>query len=149
MMKWPWTRWAPLPLRLVLGLGMMQAGYPKLFIPAGRLNIAHLVGELGLPVPELLGWVIGLIEFGGGLAILGGAFIAIAAGLNALTITTLILFSWLRGGIPEPLPNGDPFPTYPLAAVILAGMLTLVLGGAGIFAVGDRQGGVATKVPQA
>jgi putative oxidoreductase len=119
--------WTLVPLQLVLGIGMMQAGYPKLFISAGRANIAHLLAGLGLPVPHLLGWVVGLIEFVGGLGILVGAGMAIAAGLNAISIATLLILSWMRGGMPQPLPGGDPFPDFPLAILILAGMLTLVL----------------------
>jgi putative oxidoreductase len=71
-------RWAPLPLRLVLGIGMMQVGFPKLFVPAGRANIAHLLTELGIPLPEVMGWVVGVVEFFGGLGILVGALMAIA-----------------------------------------------------------------------
>jgi putative oxidoreductase len=128
----PWAAaWAPLPLRLALGLGMIQAGFPKLFIPLGRANIAHLLAGLGIPFPQGVGWVVGLIEFVGGFGILLGALITIAAILNALSILTLIVLSLIRGGIPQPLAGGDPFPDYPLAILILAGMLTLVLGGAG------------------
>jgi putative oxidoreductase len=123
--------WAPLPLRLALGIGMIQAGFPKLFIPLGRANIAHLLAELGIPVPQVMGWVVGLIEFVGGFGILLGALLAIAASLNALSILTLIVLSLTRGGIPQPLAGGDPFPDFPLAILILAGMVTLVLSGAG------------------
>ena len=123
--------WAPLPLRVVLGLGMMQAGYPKLFVNAGRINIAHLIEGLGIPFSHVIGWVVGLIEFVGGLGILLGVLFVIAASLNALSIATLIVLSFFRGGMPEPLPGGDPFPTYQLAILILSGLLTLTIGGAG------------------
>lgn len=130
-----WNQWAPLPLRLVLGLGMMQAGFPKLFLAVGRANITHLLEELGVPWPEVMGWVVGLVEFVGGFGILVGALVAIAAGLNAISITTLIVLSFLRGGMPQPLPGGDAFPDFPLAILILAGMLTLVIGGAGAYSI--------------
>ena len=64
-----WNQWAPVPLRLVLGVGIIQAGFPKLFIAAGRANIAHLLAELGVPAPQVMGWVVGAIEVGGGLGI--------------------------------------------------------------------------------
>lgn len=114
---------------------MMQAGFPKLFVLARRANIAHLIGELGTPFPEVIRWVVGVIEFSGGLGILLGASIAIAAGLNVIDIIALLVLSLARGGIPEPLPGGDPFPDYRLAVLILAGMLTLVLGGAGAYSI--------------
>lgn len=133
-----WNQWALLLLRLVLGIGLMQAGFPKLFLAAGRANIAHLLENLGVPLPQVMGWVVGLIEFVGGFGILVGALIAIAAGLNAISITTLLILSLVRGGMPEPLPGGDPFPDYRLAILILAGMLTLIIGGAGAYSI-DRK----------
>jgi putative oxidoreductase len=142
-----WPQWAPIPLRLALGIGMVQAGYPKLFVPSGRANIAHLLTELGIPWPKLMGWVVGLIEVLGGLGILLGALIIIAAGVNALSIVTLLLLSWARGGMPQPLPAGDPFPDFTLAVLILAGMLTLVLGGAGAYSL-DQLGAARAKATQ-
>lgn len=130
-----WQPWAPLPLRLALGIGMMQAGYPKLFVPFGRANIGHLLSQLGIPLPAVMGWVVGTIEFIGGLGILLGEAIAIAAGCNALSITILLVLSFARGGIPQPLPGGEPFPDYRLAILILAGMLSLFLGGAGAYSL--------------
>jgi putative oxidoreductase len=140
-----WNVWSPLPLRLALGIGMMQAGFPKLFIPEGRENIAHLLAELGIPASHVMGWVVGLIEFLGGLGILVGGWIAIAAGINALSIVTLVMLSLIQGGMPQPLPGGDPFPDYPLAILILAGMLTLVLGGAGAFSLENYRNNIAWK----
>jgi putative oxidoreductase len=133
-----WNQWALLLLRLVFGIGLMQAGFPKLFLAAGRVNIAHLLESLGLPWPQVMGWVVGLIEFVGGFGILIGALIAIAAGLNAISITTLLILSSVRGGMPEPLPGGDPFPDYRLAILILAGMLTLIMGGAGAYSIDHK-----------
>ena len=130
-----WNQWAPVPLRLVLGVGIIQAGFPKLFIAAGRANIAHLLAELGVPAPQVMGWVVGAIEVGGGLGILAGAFIQIVTSVNIISFTILLIMSWFRGGIPEPLPGGAPFPDYPLAFVILAGMLTLLIGGAGVYSI--------------
>ncbi|NJO93798.1 MAG: DoxX family protein [Hydrococcus sp. RM1_1_31] len=105
-----WNQWAALPLRLVLGIGMMQAGFPKLFVPAGRTNIAHLLAQLGIPFPEVMGWVVGVVEFFGGLGILLGIEIAFAAGLNALSITTLLILSFARGAYRSLYPVAILFP---------------------------------------
>ena len=43
--------WAPLPLRVALGIGLMIHGGIKLFVPGGHENIAHLIGQLGVPLP--------------------------------------------------------------------------------------------------
>ena len=72
---------------------------------------------------------------GGGLGILVGAFMSLVAGINAISITALILLAVMRGGIPDPLPGGDPLPDFQSAFLILAGTLTLLLGGAGAWSV--------------
>jgi putative oxidoreductase len=43
--------WAPLPLRLALGVGLIQHGGIKLFAPGGHANIAHLVQSSACPRP--------------------------------------------------------------------------------------------------
>ena len=45
----------------------------------------------------------------------------------------------LAGGIPDPLPGGDPLPQFREAFLILAGTLTLLLGGPGRLAVDRRR----------
>ncbi len=65
--------WAPLPLRLVVGTGLIVHGGIKLFVEGGHENIVHLIAQLGVPFPSLMGWVVGIVEFGGGLGILLGA----------------------------------------------------------------------------
>ena len=39
------TPWAPLPLRVALGIGLMIHGGIKLFVPGGHDNIAHEVAQ--------------------------------------------------------------------------------------------------------
>jgi putative oxidoreductase len=48
--------WAALPLRVALGIGLMIHGGIKLFVPGGHENIAHLTGQLGMPLPDVMGW---------------------------------------------------------------------------------------------
>jgi putative oxidoreductase len=127
--------WAPLPLRLALGVGLIQHGGIKLFAPGGHANIAHLVAELGVPAPDVMGWIVGLVEFVGGLGMLVGAFTPVTAGINALNVAGLLILGAIRGSIPDPLPGGDPLPGFREAFLILAGTLTLVLGGAGTWSV--------------
>jgi putative oxidoreductase len=94
--------WAPLPLRLALGVGLIQHGGIKLFAPGGHANIAHLVAELGVPAPDVMGWIVGLVEFVGGLGMLVGAFTPVAAGINALNVAGLS--SWQPSGAASRIP---------------------------------------------
>lgn len=129
--------WAPLPLRLALGVGLSQHGGIKLFAPGGHANIAHLIAQLGVPAADVMGWIVGLVEFGGGLGMLVGALMPFTAGINALNVAGLLVLGALHGGIPAPLPGGDPLPDFREAFLILAGTLTLALGGAGIWSVDE------------
>lgn len=66
-----------LPLRLVIGSGFMEHGYAKLARgPEGFIAILH---ALGMPFADLLGWATIAIELIGGLLILVGAFVPVAA----------------------------------------------------------------------
>jgi len=38
--------WAPLPLRIALGIGLMIHGGIKLFVAGGHDNIAHMVADI-------------------------------------------------------------------------------------------------------
>lgn len=125
----------PLPLRLALGIGLMIHGGIKLFIPGGHDNIVYLLTQLGVPFAEAIGWVVGIVEFGGGLGMLLGWYFALATLSNALNVAGLLIFAAIAGGIPEPLPGGDPLPELREAVLILAATLALWLSGPGCYAL--------------
>jgi putative oxidoreductase len=126
-------RYAPLPLRIFIGGGLILHGGIKLFAPGGHANIAYLIGQLGVPFADAAGWVVGLVEFVGGLAIVLGVWFKVAAIANALNVSGLLLLGYLAGGIPAPLPGGDPLPDFREAFLILAGLVSLLLSGPGPF----------------
>jgi putative oxidoreductase len=138
-----WKRYAPLPLRAFIGGGLILHGGIKLYAAGGHTNIAYLIGQLGVPFADALGWVVGLVEFLGGLAILLGAWFKVATIANALNICGLLLLGYLAGGVPAPLPGGDPLPDFREAFLILAGVASLLLSGPGPFTVSTT---VATAV---
>ena len=71
------TRWAPIPLRLIVGYGFMQHGFAKLF--RGPDAFAVVLHGIGVPAPHLMAWLTILVEVFGGLAVLLGAFIPLAS----------------------------------------------------------------------
>ena len=131
-----WREWAPLPLRAALGVGLLIHGGIKLFAAGGHDNIAHMIGQLGVPLPDAMAWVVGAVEFFGGLGIALGLVFPIAVGVNVLNVAGLLVLGWLAGGIPAPLPGGDPLPAFREAFLILAGTLTLLMTGPGRWALG-------------
>jgi putative oxidoreductase len=71
------ARWAPLPLRLIVGYGFMAHGYAKLMKgPDVFVGILHVIG---VPAPHLMAWLTILVELFGGLAVLLGAFVPLVS----------------------------------------------------------------------
>ena len=135
-----WREWAPLPLRVALGAGLIMHGGIKLFVTGGHQNIAHMINQLGVPLADLVAWMVGGIECFGGLGILLGAIFRVSTGLNVLNVGGLLVLGWLAGGIPDPLPGGDPLPAFREAFLIFAGALGLFLSGPGRLSVDGRGG---------
>jgi putative oxidoreductase len=136
-----WNEYAPLPLRLLLGGSLSISGFVKLFSAQGRANIEYLLAQLGVPAPGFMKWVVGLVEFSGGVLLLLGAFTLVASVVNILNLVVLQVMGWWNGGLPQPQPPlaGFPwaFPDPASSLVGIAALLALYLGGAGIWSV-DR-----------
>jgi putative oxidoreductase len=71
------ARWAPIPLRLIVGYGFMQHGFAKL--SKGPEAFAAILHAISVPAPHLMAWLTILVEVFGGLAVLLGAFIPLAS----------------------------------------------------------------------
>ncbi|MGC1998396.1 MAG: DoxX family protein, partial [Candidatus Acidiferrales bacterium] len=71
------ARWAPIPLRLIVGGGFMEHGFAKL--SKGPENFAAILHATGVPAPHLMAWLTILTELIGGLAVLLGAFVALVS----------------------------------------------------------------------
>jgi putative oxidoreductase len=69
------ARWAPIPLRLVVGYGFIEHGFAKL--SRGPDAFAAILQAMGVPDPHLVARVAIFIELLGGFAVMLGAFVAI------------------------------------------------------------------------
>ena len=58
------ARWAPLPIRLIVGYGFMMHGYLKL--ERGVEVFAVALQGLGVPAPDFMAWATVVIEVLGG-----------------------------------------------------------------------------------
>ena len=137
-----WQKWAPLPLRLIIGYGFLAHGWAKL--SRGPEGFARLLEQIGAPLPEATAWVSNLIEVLGGLAILAGAFVA-AVSVPLIVMMLVAMFTvHLRYGFSAIntiglTPDGPQFgpPGYEVNLLYIAGLLVLILGGAGAWSI-DR-----------
>jgi putative oxidoreductase len=131
-----WRRWAPLPLRLVIGYGFIAHGWAKL--SRGPAGFAKLLDQIGAPLPEVAAWVSTIIEILGGLAILAGALVAVVSVPLIVTMLVAMFTVHLRYGFSAIntiglTADGPQFgpPGYEVNLLYIAGLLALILAGAG------------------
>jgi putative oxidoreductase len=138
------SRHWPLPLRILLGIGFLVHGLPKLGAP-GHASFANMLQGMGFPVADLLAWFVGLLEVFGGVALLVGFATSVFATLLAIEMVVAALMVHLpagfnamniRGMSDQGPVFGPPGMEFPL--LYLAGLLALLLGGPGPLSVDER-----------
>jgi len=137
-----WQNWYAIPLRLIVGFGFMEHGYAKL--ARGPEAFASVLRALGMPVPDLLAWATIGVELLGGLAVLLGAFVALASVPMAIVLLVAIFTVHVANGFSSiKLLSVDAAgahfgqPGYETDLLYLAALAALVLGGSGPLAL-DR-----------
>jgi putative oxidoreductase len=121
------------PRQLSLGLAVLRVavatifirhGAQKLFV-SGFAGVAGAFTHMGIPFPGLMGPLIGLLEFFGGLALVAGLLTRLVALGLVFDMLGAIVLVRLAGG----------FSKYELEFLLLGSSLALVLTGAGRFSV--------------
>jgi putative oxidoreductase len=115
-------------LRIVVGIVFLVHGYQKLF-HMGFHGVAGFFGHAGIPLPMVSAVIVTLVEFVGGIMLVAGIGVRIAAALNAVDMTVAVLFVHLKHGFGAQ--NGGF--EYPLT--LLAATLCLALAGGGMFSL--------------
>lgn len=134
--------WGPFPIRMIIGLGFIYHGFIKLFTEVGHGNFLRLLNEIGVPAAGAVSWIIGGLEFFGGIALILGAF---------MTITnTLLLVNMAVAMFSVNLPNGFDLmnvtvlieagpkfgvPGLEINLLYIAGLLSMLITGAGNYSV--------------
>jgi putative oxidoreductase len=138
----PIARWAPIPLRLIVGYGFMEHGYAKL--SKGPDAFAAILQAMGVPSPHFMAWSTILVELLGGFAVILGAFVAIVS----VPMAAVLLVALFKIHLPYGFSSiklmavtaaGAKFgpPGYEVNLLYLACLAALVMGGAGPLAI-DR-----------
>src|SRR5207237_3587301 len=136
----PIARWAPVPLRLIVGYGFMEHGFAKL--ARGLDAFPAILQALGVPAPHLMGWLTISVEILGGLAVLLGALIPLAsmpmaAVLVVAMITVHLPYGFSSIKLQAVTAAGAQFgpPGFETDLLYLACLTALVLGGSGPLAI--------------
>jgi putative oxidoreductase len=133
-------RWAPIPLRLIVGYGFLEHGVAKM--SKGPDAFAVILHVIGVPAPHLMAWLTILTEIFGGLAVLLGAFIPLvslpmAAVLLVAIFTVHLPYGFSSIKLMSVTAGHAQFgpPGYECDLLYLACLAALVLGGSGPMAV--------------
>lgn len=135
-----YQQWAPLFLRLIIGFGFMAHGWAKL--SRGPAGFEKLLTQIGVPFPHITSWFSPLVELFGGLAIFLGLFVSITAIPLIFTMLVAMFTIQINYGFSSIktiglTPQGPLFgpPGYEINLLYIAGLISLILTGAGIFSI--------------
>lgn len=134
------ARWAPIPLRLIVGYGFLAHGLAKL--SRGPDLFAGILHAIGVPAPHFMSWLAILTEVFGGIAVILGAFVTLfsipmAALLLVATFTVHLRYGFSSIKLVAVTPAGAQFgpPGYECDLLYLACIVALVAAGPGPLAI--------------
>lgn len=116
---------ALLLLRVGVGVIFILAGWGKL---TGIEGTSQFFGNIGIPMPYIMAWVVALVEFVGGIMVLLGAYAKIPYLLLAI-VMVVALFTTKLGG---------EFSAARLDIMLLLTTLALFLMGSGAYSVDNK-----------
>ena len=146
------ARFAPIPLRAIVGFGFMQHGFAKL--SRGPDSFAAILNAMHVPAPQLMAWANILVELLGGLSVLLGAFVTLVSLPMAIVLLVAMFTVHLPFGfssikllaVNEAGPQFGP-PGYETVLLYLACLAALVLGGAGPLSIDGAISRVRREAP--
>lgn len=126
--------WVPLILRLVLGAAFAVHGYPKLF--KTYAGFAGWLSSIGIRPGKFWALVVGVVEFFGGIALVLGVFVQLAAALIAVNmLVAMVKVKWGKSAFVESERAG-----WELDLIYFVVALSLIILGPGSYALGSYLG---------
>lgn len=122
-------------LRVVVGVIFIAHGAPRIF--GGIDQTVAYLGRFDVPFPLVVAWVTGVLEFGGGFALVAGFIVTPVSLLLALRMLADIVVARAARGfyVVGPEANGG----LEFALLLTASLLMLVFGGPGLAAIDSRK----------
>lgn len=133
-------RWAPVPIRLIVGYGFFAHGIAK--VEKGPEHFVAIVQAIGVPLATPMAWLTILVELVCGVLMMAGAFVPLIT-IPMLAVVTVALFTvHIQFGftsiklmaVTAAGPQFGP-PGMETDLLYIACMAALVLGGPGAWAV--------------
>jgi putative oxidoreductase len=135
-----WQQWAPVPIRIILGVGFLAHGFAKW--SRGPAMFAELLKQAHVPLPLANAWLVTLLEIFGGLALLIGVFVAMVTvplifSMLGAMFTVHIKFGFSAVNTLGLTPEGPKLgpPGYEINLLYIACLLVLFLAGAGPWSI--------------
>jgi putative oxidoreductase len=125
----------PLAVRVIVGTIMAAHGLQK--VQAGPANFGAFLGQMGVPLPTLMGYVVTFVELLGGVLLIVGLLSRLAALLLTIDLVVAILLVKVNVGFLSP-PQGGAGAELELA--LIAGFLVILLAGPGRLSVDHALG---------
>ena len=98
-------RWALVALRVIVGALFIVHGAQKVIAGGGGPAFAGSLAHMGFTPGALWAWIVTTVEFVGGICLVFGVFVRVAAALIVLEMLVAIVkvnvhrgFYWTRGG---------------------------------------------------
>jgi len=139
------ARTALVPLRVIIGIGFLAHGVAKL--SRGPEKFGGLLHYLGIPFPVATAWLTTATETLGGIALIIGAFVTIAALPLVATMLVAMLTIHIHNGFSAVntvglTASGPQFgpPGYEINLLYIAGLLALALAGPTALSVDAARG---------
>lgn len=143
--RYPLATWAPIPLRVILGIGFLFHGAPKVFVADQHTQFVGMLQGIGVPAPEPVAWGVGLVETAGGICLILGALVTLFSTLLLIDMLVAMFAVHLASGfsfinIVGQTEQGPIFgmPGYEVNLLYVAALLALILGGPGALALENR-----------
>jgi putative oxidoreductase len=134
------TRWAPIPLRLIVGYGFAEHGFAKLL--RGPDNFTGILHAMGMPAAKFLAVSTIWTEIIGGICIAVGALVPLISIPMAVVLLVAIFTVHIQYGFSSIKlqaiePSGARFgqPGFETDLLYLACLAALVIGGSGPLSV--------------